>query len=592
VTRGVPVGALLALVATCAPAVAVAQPAPRDPKADRLAWRAELGQALRFKITDGLPPDGPVLKLDPSFVPAGPPLPAHLIHGHTLGATGEACEEFDRLWLPLALALQLPDAVAKDGRGYAMARRHASVLDVRPFVVQLAGKVTGTARRGDAGVRVLEHKASLADDSSGKDPGKYRMAGGTWVAKLHYDPVRGAVVWGQVAAAWTLESTASPPANPIREKFAFAFELDLHLEAKDPRLDGLVATAIEQGVIYLKAKQTPAGVWDTPDAKGYPAGQAAFGALALMASGVPPTDPTVQKPLDFALAKPFDKTYSTAIALMALEARHAPTPDALAAMGPADQKRAWDAIPAKLTAAERTFAKAAAAWLVENADTERRWGYPLRTATYRYDNSCSQYAVLGLLAADRLGERIPAAAWERFAQHWISDQDTAGPTQESKRATGPGGSVAPELARERGWAYRREGPGAGGATGSMTCAGLASLSITRAQLQAMQALSPKLGAKIDEGLRDGRAWLARHYEIADHPGNSGAWIYYYLYGLERAGILAGFTHVAEHDWYREGAAWLCSTWVAGRAWNDNVNDTAFALLFLKRATRPLVTLSD
>ena len=47
--------------------------------------------------------------------------------------------------------------------------------------------------------------------------------------------------------------------------------------------------------------------------------------------------------------------------------------------------------------------------------------------------------------------------------------------------------------------------------------------------------------------------------------------------------------LGQHDWYREGAAHLVTWRKDATAWNNNVLDTCFALLFLKRATHPLDT---
>jgi len=70
--------------------------------------------------------------------------------------------------------------------------------------------------------------------------------------------------------------------------------------------------------------------------------------------------------------------------------------------------------------------------------------------------------------------------------------------------------------------------------------------------------------------------------------------YYYLYGLERAGILYGTETFGSHEWYPEGAEFLLANQRADGAWisKDNayanaVWDTCFAILFLRRATRPL-----
>ena len=77
--------------------------------------------------------------------------------------------------------------------------------------------------------------------------------------------------------------------------------------------------------------------------------------------------------------------------------------------------------------------------------------------------------------------------------------------------------------------------------------------------------------------------------------------YYYLYALERAAILYGTETLGRHVWYVEGANWLLDgqkpdgSWDVGdrqwAPWNP-VWDTCFAILFLKRATRPLVASED
>lgn len=71
-------------------------------------------------------------------------------------------------------------------------------------------------------------------------------------------------------------------------------------------------------------------------------------------------------------------------------------------------------------------------------------------------------------------------------------------------------------------------------------------------------------------------------------------MYYGLYSLERASVLAGRRHVGSNDWYRQGARWLMQNQTSGGGWTGRtksagynaVMDTAFALLFLTKATVP------
>ena len=83
----------------------------------------------------------------------------------------------------------------------------------------------------------------------------------------------------------------------------------------------------------------------------------------------------------------------------------------------------------------------------------------------------------------------------------------------------------------------------------------------------------------------------------ENPGQGGGWHYYYLYGLERVGAMLGWKHIAKHDWYREGAEVLLGDQLEDGRWpppgdgataehEDQILQTCFALLFLKRATVP------
>ena len=72
---------------------------------------------------------------------------------------------------------------------------------------------------------------------------------------------------------------------------------------------------------------------------------------------------------------------------------------------------------------------------------------------------------------------------------------------------------------------------------------------------------------------------------------------YYLYALERAMILTGNERLGTRTWYADGAKLLLETqkpdgsWALDD-WGKDTWDTCFALLFLKRSTRPLVASTD
>jgi hypothetical protein len=76
-------------------------------------------------------------------------------------------------------------------------------------------------------------------------------------------------------------------------------------------------------------------------------------------------------------------------------------------------------------------------------------------------------------------------------------------------------------------------------------------------------------------------------------------LYYYLYALERAGMLYDTALIGNHDWYLDGARVILAAQKPDGSWAESgpatmrpTWDTCFAILFLKRATRPLVVSVD
>ena len=57
----------------------------------------------------------------------------------------------------------------------------------------------------------------------------------------------------------------------------------------------------------------------------------------------------------------------------------------------------------------------------------------------------------------------------------------------------------------------------------------------------------------DRNLQYGLDWLANHFQVGQNFGNGQQWKFYYLYGLERVGRLAGVRYFGKNDWYLLGA---------------------------------------
>lgn len=184
------------------------------------------------------------------------------------------------------------------------------------------------------------------------------------------------------------------------------------------------------------------------------------------------------------------------------------------------------------------------------------------------DNSNSQYAALGLRACHDAGVQIPAEVIE-LAEKWWRDS-TSGD----------------------GWGYvSKNDPG----YGSMTAGAVGALTI-----YLFIEGHPWLK---DKDVTMGIEWLGKNFAVTKNPGphdgdgGQGGWQYYYLYALERAGIFFGTETMGAHSWYAEGAQYLLSqqkddgSWMSPGA-DHAIWDTCFAILFLRRATRPLTDVAS
>jgi hypothetical protein len=199
------------------------------------------------------------------------------------------------------------------------------------------------------------------------------------------------------------------------------------------------------------------------------------------------------------------------------------------------------------------------------------------------DHSNSQYAALGLRACHDAGIVLPRETLEKAAEAWRRSQVGAGEGEDDDDTPKKGRRVAtPGGAEARGWAYNGS---QSKATGSMTAGAVGALAIYDSILEK----DWKKDAPVVSGLN----WLARNFTVRENPGHGREWHYYYLYALERAGMLTGVEKIGSHDWYAEGAKYLLDHQRADGSWpggeeEEAVWNTCFAILFLKRSTRPLI----
>jgi hypothetical protein len=314
---------------------------------------------------------------------------------------------------------------------------------------------------------------------------------------------------------------------------------------------GQVLTAIERGAAFLKREQGPRGNW--PEIlTNNPGGITALCTLALLNAGVEVDDPVMRKALTYLRGQDLERTYTVALRAMVLCA--------------AEPKKDLVLISRDVR------------WLESTQITAGRfkgaWSYPGAAG----DNSNSQFAILALSDAQRAGVAVKRETWEMARDYWTRTQNADG-----------------------SWGYTPGEPG----DGSMTCAGIGGLAISTAALESgdaavedgqVQCCRPH---SADDNLERAINWLAQRFSVSRNPrpANRGQpVIYYYLYGLERAGRLTARRFIGDHDWYREGAEFLVHQQdPLSHYWTHNWYaesephiSTSLALLFLSKGRRPIV----
>ena len=330
----------------------------------------------------------------------------------------------------------------------------------------------------------------------------------------------------------------------------------------DDTLRTRVLRSIETGQQALIQRQNRNGSWSDDRYSGHNIGVTAIATLALLNSGLPAEHDSVARGLTWLRRADVDptQTYDMSLVIMALTA--------------SGDRRGMGKV----------------AQLASRLENEQivgpdggSWGYGagghVNPASGWRDNSNAQFAILGLREAAMAGVPVDLTVLERAELHFLRSQ------------TGP-----VNLPQGTGWNYNGQGP----PTGSMTVAGISSLSVTDMLLANDDDVSRDgqidcCGEQADpvhDAIDSGTRWLSNHFRARSNPG-TGQWPLYYLYGLERAGRFTGKRFFGDHDWYREGATWLVEeqspreqVWVSSE--ESAVVGTSLALLFLSKGLSPVV----
>lgn len=236
-------------------------------------------------------------------------------------------------------------------------------------------------------------------------------------------------------------------------------------------------------------------------------------------------------------------------------------------------------------------------FLIRTQHSTGSWYYPGNNP-HNGDTSITQYAILGLWAAERAGVQCPTAVWDKAARWHLTTQ-----------------------LRDGGFGYHPASPSEATAKHTMGVAGTGSLYVISLMLypegKPRTADNPQTGSirkkrfgflekvelaekpvgneknlitkpniplsAIENAKSKGGDWVIRNYNIRNPTG----WPIYYLYGLERIAALADAKKLGPHDWYADGAQQLLTTQRDDGSWYGVGNispSTCLAIIFLSKAT--------
>lgn len=360
--------------------------------------------------------------------------------------------------------------------------------------------------------------------------------------------------------------------------------------------DPTARQAVERGVAHLRKIQAEEGNWPHQEI-----GATALAALALLECEVPANDPAVRKAAGVIrrASLRMTTTYSLALSLLFLDRLGEPIDVALIEimayrlLAGQNNSGGWgypciaEVNEADIRALE-AFLRQRAGQLAKpdgkgKPELPREVRQQLTTLCRPAadvnaspgDNSNTQFAALALWVAHRHGVPIDVTVGALDRRFRVS-QNTDG-----------------------GWAYQLPLPGnPQNSTPTMTCAGLLALAV--AQGNAREAAKGKLVRDLTRDASIRPALLALGTTI-DHPTsrkvgkprppvvdpqNNGRF-YYFLWSLERVGMIFGLETVGGKDWYAWGTEILVANQREDGGWQGEFAacgaDTCFALMFLVRA---------
>ena len=288
--------------------------------------------------------------------------------------------------------------------------------------------------------------------------------------------------------------------------------------------DDAVERAIGKAVKFLLSKQRKDGSWGHY-AEGktmQTTGPTALVVYALLESGMNPQDKRLAKSLEWMAKLEAAMTYSLACRASAWSAANRST------NGKYYKQLITDM---RILVASSNYGN----------HTYQATGHPIKG----FDNSNSQFGLLGAWAARMDGREVPLQYWKSVMGHWEREQQPDG-----------------------GWQYSPKH--LGGSCGTMTVGGVASLYVCIDNLYGSQFLSCGRPFGYKPILR-GLDWIDKNFQATMANVTRHAHGYYYLYGIERVGLASGYKYFGTQDWYKIGAVKLIASQEANGSWSSPEN---------------------
>ena len=563
------------------------------------------GELLRWRLG---PEAGIVYKVggpDPKAVCDGA-LDERTLYGAELTGDGVGLET--PVGRPLDLAYHylfaLPRAAVDQGSVVAVDDVH----ELLPFTVgPIAAKGETRVVRRSGPTFQLETRLKLSRGANAIK--ENRFAEGTLTVTQVFNAKKGTLVSGEVDLAWTDKDLSPPKEVHASRKATFTAgpAIDLGAATIRSRAEQAVKRGLDKDLrpFLERAAYRPKG----PD---HALGHLGLALYAAVKAGMDPAQPPLTAAFEDIDKLPWKNTYSVSLALLALESRSVKR-----VKRPGESRARFEKEGVEKRDLDRM--ERLARWLLEAHDPRGYWYYGPKTDPRPKDHdfgdlSTTQFAVLALHAAARSGVKLGPEVWRQVAETCLADQEGGGPQvpldlrlepgasplrrPEGAAAAGPtpGGDAGGTASRgERPQATQPRTRAARGFTyyppglwrypwGSMSAAGVSSLLCAKQWLLREKEPDKDLLRRVDDGIDDGLAWLGARFSMRQNWPDRDFWPYYAVYSYEKAYELGRIERIDGHDWWSEGAEELLLREKPGGGWGGEPAETAFAILFLTRAT--------